>query len=321
MKILVRDLRPNPFRHFEKYPIMRDKVESLKCSISETDFWDNVLARESPGKDGIYEIAYGHHRLTALRELGIKEVDIPIRSLDDATMIRIMANENLDTWKTTPAVINETVAVTKDFIDSEMAKAETWEASNNSIRCLFSSDFEFKNTKGKGAGQTTILKFLGGNWKQWMVQEALATIEDVEVEREAVEQFPTLKAASTFRLAVKKAKVPKKKQKELARKIIKQDRASRREIEQAVEDNAGDEAKSAFEDKHPRIKPELNDLIAKHNQWIAQIIDEQKEILAHPEYIDPEVENKFLGLVSRLISMIREKGKRQECKKLLSSLN
>jgi len=73
-------------------------------------------------------------------------------------------------WKASPAAVNETVFEVKWFLDAELAECEIWEALNSSIKCLFADEFAFKNTKGKGVGQTTMLKFLGNNWKQWMVQ-------------------------------------------------------------------------------------------------------------------------------------------------------
>ena len=119
MKIQVDQLRPNPYRRMEKYPINREKVESLKISITETDFWDNILVRRVKGG---FEIAYGHHRLIALQELGIKEVELPVKELDNGLMIKIMANENLTEWHSNPAVINETVHAARDYLNSELAK-------------------------------------------------------------------------------------------------------------------------------------------------------------------------------------------------------
>ena len=162
MKIQVSNLRANPFRRITKYPIDREKIKELKASIKETTFWDNIICRKA---DSIYEIAYGHHRLVAIKELGIEEVNIPVRDIDDATMIKIMANENRDSWKCSPAVINETVWVVRDFLDKELKKYETWdELSGKNTRQLFESEAVWRNTKTKGVGRETILKFLGGNW-------------------------------------------------------------------------------------------------------------------------------------------------------------
>jgi len=74
-------------------------VRTLVRSIQSSDFWDYVLARSSPTEPGTYELAYGHHRLAALHEIHGKRstlmLDIPVRDLDDATMLKIMAGENI----------------------------------------------------------------------------------------------------------------------------------------------------------------------------------------------------------------------------------
>jgi hypothetical protein len=108
MKILVKDLHSNPFRDVTRYPINADKVAALKASMQETGFWDNIVARPAPNGKG-YEAAYGHHRISVLHDLKIKEIDIPIRELSDETMLRMMANENMEEWGASAAVVQETV--------------------------------------------------------------------------------------------------------------------------------------------------------------------------------------------------------------------
>ena len=44
MKVRIKDLVSNPFRDIKNYPIDLKKVESLAKSITETGFWDNILA-------------------------------------------------------------------------------------------------------------------------------------------------------------------------------------------------------------------------------------------------------------------------------------
>lgn len=104
MKIAISQLRPNLFRDTGLYPISREKVEALKASIRTTGFWDNMLAR--PGRTDLhqtYELAYGHHRLQALKELVDEKViepdfiiECPVRRIDDPSMLRIMLQENPD---------------------------------------------------------------------------------------------------------------------------------------------------------------------------------------------------------------------------------
>lgn len=104
----IKDIKPNPFRHIERYPIHREKVAKLRQSIQQTDFWDNIVAR---ARDGKAEIAYGHHRLVALKEEygPNRKVDLIIKKLDDQTMIQIMAQENMQEWESDAAVIHETI--------------------------------------------------------------------------------------------------------------------------------------------------------------------------------------------------------------------
>lgn len=230
MKIKVKDLKPNPYRQMDKYPIDRAKVEALKTSIKEKTFWDNLLVRKVGNK---YQLAYGHHRWIALKELGIKEADLPVRDISDAVMLQIMAEENLN-WNTTPEVINQTVESAKKFLDEKIKKYQVWEemaTANKSISSHFPQDpHKFGQIKSQGVGQTTILKFLGGNWKQWMIASALQIIAESKagvISRKAVEALPSMHQARVFRDSVKANKIPTKTQKKIAKKITKEGVGSR----------------------------------------------------------------------------------------------
>jgi len=238
MKIKLKDLLPNPYRHMKQYPLDRDKIRRLKTSITETTFWDNVLARPHPDKKGKYQLAYGHHRYVALREINKNvEIDIPIRVLDNAMMLRIMATENLE-WDTSPAAINQTIQTVRDYLNAELVKCETWEEANvnKSINVLFASNRQFQQCKQEGVGQTTIKKFLGGNWKQWRIQTALEIIRGGEsglIDRKVVETIPTLRQAGQFCKELKKNKVSIPMQKDIANYIIKE-RVSKDNIPKTV---------------------------------------------------------------------------------------
>jgi len=106
VKVKIKDLRPNPFRDFEHYPRDEEKIRVLMKSVKKTGFWDNILARR---KDGKYEIAYGHHRYVVLKRLfkPEDEVDIPVKELDDWTMIVIMIDENMEEYGADSGVLNE----------------------------------------------------------------------------------------------------------------------------------------------------------------------------------------------------------------------
>ena len=170
MKVQVKNLRPNPYRNFERLPIKKEKVASLKSSIKETMFWSNLLARKC--KKGGYELAYGHHRLKALKELGKKEIDITIAKLNDDDMIRIMFQENHEVYQSDPAHIRESVRVAKKRLDDVLAEYETWDgfssSKNRGTILDIKSEPQFRKLKGSGIGRDTITKYLGGNCKTWM---------------------------------------------------------------------------------------------------------------------------------------------------------
>ena len=231
MKIKVKDLQPNPYREIGKYPIDRNKIESLKRSIQDTTFWDNILVRKHPEEEGKYQISYGHHRLETLKELGIKEVDLPVKNIQDYQMVKIMAEENLE-WLTSPKIVYQTILSVKKYLDDELAKHNTWEdfRSDKSIIPI-ESEPEFRSVKGKGIGRLTISKFLGSNFKEWMIQSALSSsksIQDGILNKEAVNIIPTLDQADVFRTSVKRYGLPKNKQMPVAKKIVKEKISSNR---------------------------------------------------------------------------------------------
>ena len=74
MAVAVKDLLPNPYRKIERYQLQPERLNALVRSIKDTSFWDNILARPNPDGSETYQIAYGHHRVeavkTCIREAG-----------------------------------------------------------------------------------------------------------------------------------------------------------------------------------------------------------------------------------------------------------
>ena len=239
MKILVKDLLPNPHRRMKEYPINKEKVEILKNSINETFFWDNLLAR-GPNGNGKFELAYGHHRLVALQELKIKEIDIPIHEMDDIVMLKVMADENAEEYNMSPAVLNETIKSVKAFLDADI-QGKSWKEimTVKIYRHIFDTAKSLTNAQRKGTGQGVIRAFLGyKNWTEGRVRSALKAIEvDESFDRKAAEEFDIVDHADTFRKEVKRYGIDKKDQKPLA-KELKKKKSSSREIAREVRKRA-----------------------------------------------------------------------------------
>ena len=99
MRVSVKDIEPNPHRDIKHYKLRQDVLDELRESIESTSFWDNLLCRRH---NGHIECAYGHHRLAALRNakgFGPNfKIDVTIKDLSDADMLRIMYRENHDVY-------------------------------------------------------------------------------------------------------------------------------------------------------------------------------------------------------------------------------
>lgn len=183
MKISVKDLRPNPFRDMKRYPINAAKVEALKASIKATDFWDNIVVRRAPDGDG-FQMAYGHHRLEALKALKIESVDLPVRELDDATMLRMLANENMEEWGVNAAVMQETVravvlAYAKGSIELDAVPAKV---SKDRIR--YAPSFIIGMVSGTGDHPYTAESV--ADFLQWRPQKVAPFLSFLELEESNV---------------------------------------------------------------------------------------------------------------------------------------
>lgn len=214
MKIAVKDLHPNPFRDMKRYPINAAKVESLKASISETSFWDNIVARTAPDGKG-FQAAYGHHRREALNQLKIKEIDIPVRVLDDETMLKMLAHENMEEWGADATIVQETIrAVVLAFAEGKIELAVP-SKNTDTKRVRYAPSF----IQGSSAAAaelrytaSTLTGFLKGpGWSERKISDFLCLLEMEEthlLDSSAVNGL-TASAVQEITRAVTKYKDPK----------------------------------------------------------------------------------------------------------------
>lgn len=205
MKVKIKDLQPNPHRGWEEFQLHRPTVEMLKDSILETFFWENVIGRQVNGK---VQIAYGHHRLQALRELypkGNKMFSIAVYPLDDEQMFIIMARENETGKNLTIPNIDLTVKKAKEFLEDNPKIAKKYGKIQTRENIPF-------------FGVDIISRFLA--WDEHRVRFSLERLQSDIVDKEAVESMPTEAAAHDFVRAVKEIKATPEIQKKVAKKIV-----------------------------------------------------------------------------------------------------
>jgi hypothetical protein len=248
-KFSVGSIQPNPFRHMDRYPIRQDKVAALRESLRTTGFWDNVVARLGP--DGRPQIAYGHHRLFALREeFGAdREVSLIIRELDDDHMLKIMARENMEEWGTSAAVEQETVRAVVEAYAAGKIDLELPDPKARGLRyapsfCALSAD----RSADKPYSPQTVAKFLG--WlkpsggaqdKVAFALSALEFIEDGILSEADFDGLTTLQA----RAVVDQARKVKREREQAARLAEREAERARQAAEQAEIRRAEHEAELA----------------------------------------------------------------------------
>jgi ParB family chromosome partitioning protein len=107
----------NPCRLLKKYPFIASKLEALERSMEQDDIgcWEGIIARAAEDR---YEIAFGHHRIQAAKNIGLKSIPLIIRPLNDREMIQFMGRENLDDYAASFAVLLETWEAAEKFCSS-----------------------------------------------------------------------------------------------------------------------------------------------------------------------------------------------------------
>jgi hypothetical protein len=178
-RVAVADIEKNPHRNLTQNPVSEERVEQLLGSFERSGFWDNIVVREHPTKDGKYQLAYGHNRLAALKKprVEVGTITIPVAKLTDWEMYCAMVDENEMQGTITPAIAMENVNVGCDIIERGLktaGKGGTWEEFNEAIGRVVSAGTTrsdnghgFEQVRnaffaGEGLGRAFVTDFLPG---------------------------------------------------------------------------------------------------------------------------------------------------------------
>jgi len=244
MKVKIKDILPNPYRKFEHYPISRKKVDALKESFNRTTFWENIVGRKAGNQ---VELAHGHHRLIALKELYAQdtEVNIIVRNLTNAQMIQAMADENIGEWGSNADVSIETVlTVLQAYADGEIELPPMNPNTTKSQIAIAPSALVKKDTDARGQrySREQIAQFLGWGHRNTrrmnMAFLALEAIEQGFANHKDFEGLSIRKAeemASQIRQTANLAKKENKQEVDVKRDVKRVGKA----IKKAYDDGAG----------------------------------------------------------------------------------
>ncbi len=272
MRVELKSLQPNPFRNFKVDPIDPEVIKSLKTSIKENPagFWGGIIARKT--KNNGIQLAFGHHRVRAAIEAGIRECDGEIKivpDISDADMIRMYANENATQRGNSGTAIAGTVASAIRFL---LKGLFTGNLRENSLRSKKSMEVTLGQAgTDRGIGYDIILELLDGipginvgTVKQQLANlkasgdydEIVATVK-AEIEEENKEALKELKrqedeqrkAAEEQVLADRRAKEAEERRKEAAKaeRAAKEEQAKKRAAKEQADAELA--AKRAEEEK------------------------------------------------------------------------
>ena len=256
-KVKLKDIQDNPFRNPESYVYDDQKIEALIESIADTSFWENLLACKS--KEGIIYLAYGHHRLQALKKLleaGYTEYETirinvrPSHQLTDERMLKIFAQENKDDWGENPQNLCMTVLQLQAHIEGLVRASKDKDQFLKKIGdagSLKVDDRSFTRMKNNGVGASIIAQFLGSTWSRQTIQDALQVIENDEATFKLAQKLPSVTLANRFQKLVTKKVEGKGEnkvvimedeatQQKIAAKIVKEN-LTRAEVEDAIKLN------------------------------------------------------------------------------------
>ncbi len=111
----------NPFRMVEQYPFNERKIQALMHSITEVGLWEGVIARKTGRR---YQLAFGHHRIEAVEQLGLKKALLIVRDLDDKQMLQFMGRENLEDYNADFLVMLNTWEAALKFLGHDPEKLQ-----------------------------------------------------------------------------------------------------------------------------------------------------------------------------------------------------
>jgi len=297
MRVHLRDLKPNPMRDFTVDPIDNDAVAALTASMKEYDFWGGVTARKN--KDGSIQIAAGHHRVKAAIKAGYDEADIFVsREWDDATMLRIYAEENATQRGSTSTAVAGSVAAALKYL----AKHGGDDTAGNPAA--------LNKTNAHGIGWSQIVDFLDGvpGVNKNTVVEQLANLKasgDYErILREAQKEIEKENAAALAELKRQEAEAARiQKEAEEAEQRRKEAEAQRKEAEANAR-----KAKQDAERKRAEAEAQRAELERQKQEQLAKAAAKRKA------EADKELE-KFAALKTKrdvAATLVRKEEERSE---------
>ena len=242
MKIKISDIEPNPYRDYDKDPIDPERIKGLVDSYKRGGDWGGIPVRVHPTKKGKYQIGCGHHRLFAMKKIGIEEIEAAVMDYSDIEMLRTMIVENA-VHKPSPKKSRHEIGMAHEELSRILGLYDSWSEFNAARSCSVSfptikTAHGFSALKKQGVGRKTLREFIGPCVSDFLLTEVVAAIKastgpDAYLSTEAVDLLPSTESMKVFRSAVKNYDIPEKTQIKIAKKIADEG-IGRRDVEETV---------------------------------------------------------------------------------------
>ena len=156
----IKSIGYNPYRDITRYPIDEDAVNRLIESYDDLGNFGTLPARQVKGG---YELAAGHHRLEALRDIGVKKIPLLVSDYDDDQMVEVMTVENSTQRGQNAAALLDSVAAITYRLAKMLLTESDHDLCTNVQRC-FESEKAAQVARGnllagKGIGRDAIMRF------------------------------------------------------------------------------------------------------------------------------------------------------------------
>lgn len=212
-----------------------EKLAQLVASVKEHGILEPVLVR--PLEAGGYELVAGERRLRAAREVGLAEVPIVVRDLDDRQVLQVALMENLQREDLNP--VEETDAVLELL-------ALALESKREDVVSLFYQAHHAKH-RGQELGQNVLSQLE-------TVQTVLAGVGRFSIDSFRSSRLPLLKLPEDVLNVLRQGKLEYTKGQAIAR--VKDEGQRAKLLKQAVSKNLSlNEIKAAIKALTPEAEP------------------------------------------------------------------
>jgi ParB family chromosome partitioning protein len=227
-----------------------DKLAQLIQSVREHGILEPLLVR--PSKDGKYELVAGERRLRAAREVGLEEVPIVLRELDDRQALQVALMENLQREDLNP--VEETDAVVELL-------ALTLNARREEVISLF---YQAHNAKHRGQKlEQNVLSQLE------TVQNVMTGVGRFSIDSFRASRLPLLNLPEDVLDVLRQGKLEYTKGQAIAR--VKDEEQRSKLLKQAIAKNLSlNEIRAAIKALKPELEPTPGKIVAQRLNEISK---------------------------------------------------